>query len=177
MMARDKSHAFVAWVLDKSEASADRGFCAKLRKAESEATEHQAWDILASWVDLENPWERKSYGLIGASLSRLKSRQDGTQGMGSALQALFRKRGVSGDIETSAEAKRLRRLLSCRDQAELMEAIRPLLRYLVSQEISLSHAQLLDEVLFFGLDGSREKTRLRWAKDFYRRERKEEASS
>lgn len=176
-MARVKSHAFVTWVLDKSNSPADRGFCAKLRKAESETTEHQAWDILAPWVDLENPWERKSYGLIGASLSRLKTGQDGTQGLGSALLGLFRKRGGSSEIETSAEAKRLRRLLSCKDQAELLDVIRPLLRYLVSQEISLSHAQLLDEVLFFGLDGSREKTRLRWAKDFYRKERKEEASS
>ena len=176
-MAGEKTRAFIAWVLAKSGTNADKGFLAKLKKAESEATEHQAWEILARWVDLENPWERRAYGLIGASLARLKAGKDGLLGMGGALQALFIKRGANGEIEGSAEALRLRRLLSCKDQEEAVEVIRPLLRYLVGQDIPISHAQLLDELLWFDVDASRERTRLRWAKDFYSKREKEEASS
>lgn len=177
MMAREKTSAFVAWVLSKTGTTADKGFLAKLKKAESEATEYQAWEVLARWIDLEKPWERRAYGLIGASLARLKSVKDGSLGIGEALKALFAKRGGDGEIEGSAEASRLRRLLSCKDQEEAVEVIRPLLRYLVGQEIPISHMQLLDELLWFDNEISREKTRLRWAKNFYSKKEIEEATS
>jgi CRISPR type I-E-associated protein CasB/Cse2 len=177
MMASEKTSAFVTWILSKTGTNADKGFLAKLKKAESEATEYQAWEILARWIDLEKPWERRAYGIIGASLARLKTGTDGSLGIGEALKALFIKRGGSGEIDSSAEAVRLRRLLSCKDQEEAVEVIRPLLRYLVGQEIHVSHTKLLDELLWFDVDASREKTRLRWAKDFYSKKESGEASS
>lgn len=176
-MASEKTRAFIAWVLAKSGKNADKGFLAKLKKAESEATEHQAWEVLARWADLEKPWERRAYGIIGASLARLKTGKDGSLSMGGALKALAIKRGGSGEIEESAESLRLRRLLSCKDQEEVVEVLRPLLRYLVGQEIPVSHSQLLDELLWFDIDTSREKTRLRWAMDFYTKRENEEVSS
>lgn len=173
-MADSKPKAFVEWVLSKTGDSGNKGLLARLRKAESETTESQAWEALSRWIDLEKPWERQAYGLIGASLSRLKSVKDGSLGLGGALRFLWVKRGGETKIEDSSEAMRLRRLLSCRDQNEALDVIRPLLRYLTGQDVPISHAILLEDLLWFNIDASQERIKLRWAKEFYVKSGEEE---
>ncbi len=169
-MAQERSEAFVAWVLAHG---SDKGFSAKLRKADSEATAHQAWELLARWVDLEKPWERRAFSLIGASLSRTRTTVNGTLGLGAALRELSAQKGQVNEIESSPEAARLRRLLSCRDQEEVIDILGPLLRHLVGNNIALSHARLLDELLSFNYEVSQERTKLGWAKEFYQKSTEE----
>jgi hypothetical protein len=63
----------------------DKGFSARIRKAESEATEAQSWSVLAKWTDLENLEKTRAYGMIGAAVSRSPFTRDGELGLGRAL--------------------------------------------------------------------------------------------
>ncbi|WP_319757731.1 type I-E CRISPR-associated protein Cse2/CasB [uncultured Sphaerochaeta sp.] len=163
-MENNKVDTFINWVLSKNR---DKGFIAKLRKADSETTEYQAWEILARWIDLDNPWQRRAFGLIGASITRVRAQKDGDLGLGSALRRLYLQHAKESEIERSAEALRLRRILSCRDQRELVAVLKPLLRYLVNNEIAISHTRLLKELLWFDHERAQERIRIRWAKEFY----------
>jgi len=166
-MAESKETSFVSWVL-ANQKEGNKGLMAQLRKAESETTEYQSWELLTRWIDIEKQWERNAYGLIGASLSRVKTGQDGNLSIGGALRALaFQKEKTLQDLGKSSEALRLRRLLACKDQDELINILRPLLRYLTTNEIGLSHKRLLKEVLWFGIEQSQERSKTRWVKDFY----------
>jgi CRISPR system Cascade subunit CasB len=172
-MALERSEAFVAWVLDHKD---DKGFRAKLRKADSDTTAHLSWELLVRWVDLEKSWERQPFSLIGSSLARTKLTSDGNLGLGEGLRKLALQKAGEKELENSPEAARLRRLISCRDQEEVIGVLKPLLRYFTNKEISIRHAQLLDEILYFNTPSSQERTKLRWAKDFYRKYKSEEAS-
>lgn len=163
-MENNKVDTFINWVLSKNR---DKGVIAKLRKADSETTEYQAWEILARWIDLDNPWQRRAFGLISASITRVKAQKDGDLGLGTALRRLYLQHAKENEIEHSAEALRLRRILSCRDQRELVAVLKPLLRYLVTNEIAISHTRLLKELLWFDHERAQERIRIRWAKEFY----------
>lgn len=173
-MASQKSTKFVNYVFSRIINENNKEFRAKLKKADNEATEYQSWDILSQWVDLENDRDRKTYGLVGASIARSGMHSDGKLGLGGALRAVFQKDGDTGDIQKSSSALRLRRLLSCKEKMELIEVLRPILRFLISKEVGISHTKLLDDILWFDHDTSREKSRVRWAQDFFSNRRDEE---
>jgi CRISPR system Cascade subunit CasB len=166
-VASKKSIEFVQYILSRSNAGGDKGFRAKMRKADNESTEYQSWEILSQWTDLEWETDRKIYGLIGASLARLKQANDGTVGLGKALRLVFLSGDKTADLDKSPPALRLRRILACREKSELVEIVRPVLRYLESKDVTLCHAQLLDDLLRFDLDASRERVRSRWAQEFF----------
>lgn len=166
-MSNQKSEQFVDFVLEKIHKRGDKGFAAKLKKADNETTEYQSWEILSQWADLEDEKARRAYGLIGACLARGKKPTDGTLGLGSALHAVSQEKQEAGAAEDSSAAARLRRILACKDSLELIDILRPLLHFLESKEINISKARLLDEILWFNNDSSRERTRTRWAREFY----------
>jgi CRISPR system Cascade subunit CasB len=120
-------------------------------------------------VDLERTGDRKAFGLVGASIARLKPTMNGNISIGEALRKLHLKDKDISDIEKSSSALRLRRLLACKDKEELMDILKPVLRYLESSDLLLDQARLLDEILWFDNDKSRDKTRARWARDFFRK--------
>jgi CRISPR system Cascade subunit CasB len=146
-----------------------KGFGAKLRKADNENTEYQSWEILSNWVNLEWESDRKAFALVGASIARSKPSEDGNLSVGEALRMVHLKDKDIGDIEKSSSASRLRRLLACKEKDELMDILKPVVRHVESKGIPLNHARLLDEILWFNDDASREKTRARWARDFFRK--------
>lgn len=138
----------------------DKGFAARLRRADNPDTEPYAYGILcALGVDLERDAERRPFALIGAALSRDKRGQDGDLGLGAAL------RHCVEDEEQGAA--RLRRLLVCRRQEEVCRVLRPLLSFLAAKETPLCHARLLGELLAFPSDDARRRIRLRWAQEYY----------
>jgi CRISPR system Cascade subunit CasB len=162
-----KSSNFVNYVLETINTTKAKGFSAKLKRADNEATEYQSWEILSRWVSLEDTLQRKSYCLIAASLARSEYPQDGSLSLGMSLRQVFIQDGGEGEIEKSSSSVRMRRILACRDANELLEIIRPVLRLLESKGINYSRRSLLDEILWFNSDLSRERTRAHWAQDFY----------
>lgn len=168
-MPSDRSTNFVNYVIRQLNDDKAKGFGAKLRRADNENTEYQSWEILSSWVNLEWVEERKAFALVGASLARLKPSKDGDLSIGEALRKVHLKDKDIGDIEKSSSALRLRRLLACKDKDELMDILKPVIKYVESNGFCLHYACLLDEMLWFNNDASRERTRARWARDFFRK--------
>lgn len=163
----NKSEGFVNYLLNSIHRKGDKGFRAKCRKADNEATEYYSWDILSPWVNLENMKERKSYQLIASSVSQSDRETDGSLSLGKALYVAYSKDGKEGESRNSSQAARLRRILACKDSLELIDNLRTILRYLKSKEVYVSHTLLLDNILWFDHDNSRERIRSRWAQDFY----------
>ncbi len=157
---KTKGRAFVEYVLKRLDQ--DPAFGAALRRADNPATEYQSWEYLAPWCDLEKEWERRPYTVIAAALGRAKPTVDGRLGIGQALAVCF----DDGNKSDSAKAK-LRRLLACDTVAEACTILRPLLSLIDSKAVGagLQYGQLLDDLLWFKAD----RTRARWASDFYGR--------
>jgi CRISPR system Cascade subunit CasB len=161
-----RGRKFVEFVLKRIGSST--GFRAMLTRADNPATEHQSWEILASWCDIENESSRKPYAVIGASLARAKRRQDGGNGIGRAIAHCYNDEGrTHGQEKDSARAK-LRRLIACRSAPEACEILRPILNLCASRGIGVDHGRLLDDLIYFN-----ENTTARWAADFFRGGEKE----
>ena len=139
----------------------DTAYGAALRRADNPATQTQAWEYLARWCDIDKDWERQPFAAIAAAVARAKPKTDGSLGIGKALTACYE----DGNQADPAKA-RLRRLLACTSAEEACDILRPILSLIASRGVRLSYGQLLNELLYFG-DGERTKTK--WAVDFYGR--------
>lgn len=160
----NRNEAFVNFIFQKVHQEKNAGFAAKMKKADSETTEVQSWELLARWTNIENRRQTKIYGLIGSAVARSKSEANGNYGLGKALLFTI---ADKTEIEKSSAAARLRRILACQDGMELVRILRPTLRYLESKEVSLDYSRLLEEILWFDNDASRDRTRARWAGEFF----------
>ena len=140
----------------------DKGFAARLRRADNPATEYQCWDTLAAFeVNLESVHERLPFALIAAAVARSEQKSNGTLPLGQAIAHAF------SDGHDSDQAKaRLRRLLACDDTEEVCRILRPLLS-LIRSRVSqpLDYAALLEDLRWFHRSGDR--ARARWAQQFY----------
>ncbi len=163
-LSSNKTKKFVEYVIRRANIEQDKGFSAKLKKADNEATEYQSWEILANWTNLEYA-ERKAYALIGATAARSKRKIDGNMSLGRALRGSVQ---ADSNPEDSSAASRLRRILAIQDSDELIRVLRSTLRFLDSKEQPLDYARLLDEILWFNHEEVRDKIRSRWAQDFYK---------
>ncbi len=167
-MPSEKSINFVNYISRLIHTDKDKGFRAKMRKADNENIEYQSWDILSRWVDLEWDANRRAFALIGASVARSSFSEDGNLSIGSALRNIHLRTKDVGDLGTSSSAQRLRRILACHEKVELIDILRPVLRLLESSEINISRARLLDEILWFDHEERRDRIRVRWAQDFFK---------
>ena len=157
-----RAEKFVAYVFARCEK--DKGVAARLRRAGNPDTEHQSWEFLVRWVDLDRLNERLPHALIASRIASDEAHQNGSLNLGQAIARCYEK-GYEND---SAKAK-LRRLLSCNDVPEVCRVLRPLLS-LIDSRVSgtLDYARLLDQLLNYRFADRRESVRAQWAQDFYR---------
>ncbi len=142
----------------------DKGFAARLRRADNPATEFQSWDTLAAFgVNLDYAPERQPFALIAAAVARSQKPANGTLNLGKAIALCY----DEGNQSDQAKA-RLRRLLACDQVEELCRILRPLLS-LIQSRVSqpLDYVRLLNELRWFGR--SAQQTKARWAQQFYGR--------
>lgn len=156
---QNKEQSFISFVIERCKK--DKGFAAKLRRADNPSTEYQSWEILGPWVDLDNKFQRLPYATVGAAITRVKLEANGSLSLGKAIAMAYEEKGSTA---YSDQAKaRLRRLLACNDMEEACRIIRPVLTLIQSKvNQPLNYAKLLTELRYFG-----EKTKIRWAQDFY----------
>lgn len=156
----NKEQQFVHYIIERC--NKDKGFAARLRRADNPATEYQSWEILGPWIDLENTYERLPYATIAAAIARSKVDKNGNLPLGKAIAACYPEAGGTDKYSDQAKA-RLRRLLACHDVAEACRILRSTLTLIDSklgQPIDFS--ALLRQLRFFS-----EASKIRWAKDFY----------
>lgn len=168
-MPSKKSEDYVNHIIKSIKDDNGKGLIAKMRKADNENTEYQSWEILSRWVNLEWQADRRSFALIGSAIARSKPSAEGTLSIGEALRLVHLKDKDSEDLDKSSSALRLRRLLACKNREELLDILRPVLRYLESKDMVIQYARLLDEILWFDNEDNRDRTRAKWARDFYNR--------
>lgn len=156
-LKKSREQAFIEYVLGRMKD--DNAFGAALRRADNPATEYQSWEHLSGWCDLEKAWERRSYATIASAIARAKPAADGSLGIGKAIAACYE----DGNKSDSARSK-LRRLLSCDSAEEACAMLRPLLSLISSHGAHIGYGKLLNDLIYFS-----EKTKVRWAVDFYGR--------
>jgi CRISPR system Cascade subunit CasB len=139
----------------------DKGLAARLRRAANPATEYQSWEYLASWgVDLEAAHQRRHYARIAAAIAQARPKNNGSLRFGRALA-----RAYDGNTEGPATA-RLRRLLACHSDEEVVRVIGPMLSLIGSRvNEALDYKKLLGQLRYFHFDP--EKIKSQWAADFY----------
>ena len=160
----EKIKGFVETILKKI--STDTGLRAALTRADNPNTEPEAWPFLARFCDLERENERRAYGLVAAVIARTRTEKNGNQTLGIAL----RQCKVDLTQDDDSIERKLRRILACDSTAELIPVLRPLLRFITGKDgVQLDFAQLLQDILYFG-----DKTKVRWAAQYFRNAKKEE---
>jgi len=156
---KENSGAFVNFIIDKCHAST--GAAAALKRADNPVTEHQCWEYLSSFVDLEKAYRRLPYAAIAAAIARSKASSNGGFGIGSAIASCY----SDGNKNDQAKAK-LRRLLACGSVEDVCQILRPLFSLIDAKAgIKLNYAQLLSDILKFYWDSDYVKAK--WAQDFY----------
>jgi CRISPR system Cascade subunit CasB len=163
---KSKSERFVERTIERCQQ--DNGLAAALRRADNPDTEYQSWEFLAPFVDLDQAAQRLPYATIAAAVARAKVTQNGVTRIGRAIAQCYE------DDNQSDQAKaKLRRLLACDRVEEACRILRPLFSLIDAKAgARLDYARLLNDLLFFNFDPQR--TKSRWAMDFYRRAELEE---
>ncbi|WP_299139128.1 type I-E CRISPR-associated protein Cse2/CasB [uncultured Vibrio sp.] len=162
----DKYSVFVNYLFAQCERK--KGFAARLRRADNPATEYQSWEALAKFsVNLDIPSERLPHALIAAAVAKSRTSANGAVSLGQAI-ALAYNEGVNSNQANA----RLRRLLACHDVEETCRILRPLITLIQSRvRDPLDYTALLKDLVWFNRDPQR--TKARWAQQFYRSGSKE----
>lgn len=158
----ERSQKFVDYIIQRIKNN--KGDAAALRRADNPSTEYQSWEILAGFnIKLDSENERLPFATIAADLARTKVEANGKTLIGQAIARSYE----DGNQSDQAKAK-LRRLLACDTTVEACRILRPLLTLAESKGVApLNYAALLDDLLWFSHDESRQKIKSRWAQNFY----------
>lgn len=158
----ERSQNFVNYIIKQVQES--KGVAAALRRADNLSTEYQSWEVLARFgVQLDNENQRLPFTTIAADIARVKPAVNGSVTIGQAIARCY----DDGNQSEQAQTK-LRRLLACDTTVEVCRILRPLLSLIASKGgISLDYAALLDDLLWFSHDDSRQRIKARWAQEFY----------
>lgn len=154
---KNRSTAFVDYLFQRNQN--DKGFAARMRRADNPATEWYSWDTLVNFnVNLTSVNERLPFQLIAAAVSRSSQQANGSLKFGQAIAGAF------PDGNQNDQAKmRLRRLLACDNTEEVCRILRPLLSLIQSRGGKpLNYAALLEDLRWFSLP-----VKARWAQQFY----------
>jgi len=165
---RESAQKFVAYIIHRIKNN--KGDAAALRRADNPNTEYQSWEILAGFnVKLDDENERLPFATIAAHLARAKVEDNGKITIAQAIARSYEK----GNKSDQANAK-LRRLLACDSTQEACRILRPILTLAESRGVrAIDYAALLDDLLWFNHDESRQRIKARWAQQFYSKQEEE----
>lgn len=151
---------FVAMMIRRCQNPADTAFPAVMRRADNPNQCSAAWEFITPYCDLASDHQRLAFALVGAAIAREKPERDGSASIGQALRGI-----CETDDDVERESRRLRRLIACGTAADLIPALRPILRYIQGRSSNIGYERLLRDLLYWN-----EKARIAWARDFYRRD-------
>lgn len=157
----------------------DRGYLARLKRGLAEGTEDQSWGILAvQHFDFSNAVKRKVWATVGSLAATLMDaglfKTEGWENMGMVMRHIMNADGKADESRVRTYETKLRRLLNCTSTVELCDLVIGVVRQAAAKGVTVNCRQL-----YFDLNGwddqeKREKSRVRWAQDFYRVEREQD---
>jgi CRISPR system Cascade subunit CasB len=158
----ERSQKFVDYIIQRIERSS--GDAAALKRAGNPNTEYQSWEILAGFgVRLDSENERLPFATIAADIACVHPTCNGKTKISQAIALCY----SDGHKSDQAKAK-LRRLLACDTITEACRILRPLFSLISSKSvITLNYVDLLDQLLWYHDDDSRQLTKICWAQNFY----------
>lgn len=158
----ERTQKFVDYIIQQVQDN--KGKAAALRRTDNPNTEYQSWEVLAGFgVQLDSENQRLPFATIAADIARVKPLTNGNIIIGQAIARCYE----DGNQSDQAKAK-LRRLLACDTTSEACRILRPLLSLIASKGgVSLNYVALLDDLLWFSHDDSRQRIKARWAQQFY----------
>jgi len=144
--------------------AADKGFAARMRRADNPSTEYQSWEFLAAMgVDLEKEYLRLPFVTVAAAVAKSDAQRNGPTTLGQAIAACYE----TGKEADQAKA-RLRRLLACDDLPEVCRILRGTFSLIDSKAgRALDYVRILRQLRSFSYDPQRIKAQ--WAQEFYGR--------
>ena len=157
----------------------DRGYLARLKRGLADSTEDQAWGILAvQYFNFSDALKRKVWATVGGLAATLMDagllKTEGWENMGTVMRHIMNADGKADESRVKTYETKLRRLLNCTSTVELCELVVGVVRMAESMGVAVNCRQL-----YFDLNGwddpeKREKSRVRWAQDFYRVEQEQD---
>lgn len=165
----NRSLVFVTYIIERIKI--DKRMKAVLKRADNQATEYQCWEYLAAFINLEKDYERLPYATIAAAIAKAEVTHNGYLGIGKAIASCYYDNG--GNESDQAKTK-LRRLLACDSVKEVCRILRPIFSLMRAKNVvGLNFAELLQDLLRFKWEDSRQRIKTCWAQNFYHRDFKE----
>ena len=182
-MSDEKKYPIDEFLSEIAEAAKrdERGFLAELRAGLNENSQERAWPIIArqgfNFTDGVRRRVWLTVGGLAAMLAPTGLMSSSWASMGAVMRKI--KDGDSNNGESgikSCEAK-FRRLLNCSNSEELCELVVQVVRTAERKGVAVNCHQLFWDLVKWEDEESREKTRLRWTRDFYGVNQKTEEDS
>lgn len=160
----NKYENFVRYIIDLYKR--DKKASADLKKGDNKNLNYKSWQHLIKFnIDIENDKDRIVYGLIATNIVKNKLDKDGKDSIGLALSKCYENRNQD---DNHGEIK-LMRLLACDNYRELCQVLKYYLPFIEEKAKGiLSYSILLKDILYFN-----EKTKAKWASDFFKKSKKE----
>ncbi len=140
-----------------------------LKKGDNKNLSYKSWQHLIKFnIDIENDKDRIVYGLIATNIVKNKLDKDGKDSIGIALSKCYENKNQDNKDDNQGEVK-LMRLLACDSYYELCQVLKYYLPFIEEKAKGiLSYSILLKDILYFN-----EKTKAKWASDFFKKAKKE----
>lgn len=151
----------------------DRGKMAALRRGLSDATQREAWPVIAS---LGADFGRIAPRMVSALYAAHPEEDSSAYSFGATCRRVATDNGREREIAESFES-RFRRLLACDFDVDVAGQLKAWIRLAASRGVGVNYEQL-----FWDLDGWKngaDRIKLQWARDFWpaRREAEESATT
>ena len=169
---KDRPENFVNDVMDFCKKD-NKAALAALKGADNPNKQQKSFHYLAQfYIECNDSNEWLPYATIAAAIAQAGIKENGNVGIGRVIARCYgtSTTGEKKEIDTQAVSK-LRRLLACDSTTEICRVLRPLFSLIDAKGLaySINYVELLNDLTKFHLDWSKEKTRQKWARDFYKR--------
>lgn len=164
----EKYENFVKYIIDLYKR--DKKAEVDLKKGDNKNLSYKSWQYLIKFnIDIEKDRDRIIYGLIATNIVKNKLDKDGKDSIGLALFKCYESKNQDNKKDNKGEAK-LMRLLACDNYNELCQVLKYYLPFIEEKAKGmLSYSVLLQDILYFN-----EKTKAKWASDFFKKVKKED---
>lgn len=169
MQPSDYGREFVAYLRARSE---DAGLMASLRRGLADPSSPEVHRVVQRWLSEGDPEWLESVCMIVGPLFALHHDEEGRGDPRDNMGTHFRRLAPGKDLPPNIERRFLHLLSS--DANELGDALRQAVKLLKTNQVPVNWERLFDDVRRWSIEGARDDVRKKWARAFWRTERRDE---